>query len=159
MSKIYLAGPISGLTKDQSDGWRKEFETHLKFGTTIWPMYAEHFAKDLILGDAAATTDLMASPRAVLHKDEFYVRSADIVVANFLGSTKVSIGTVIECAWAIILNKPLVLILTPDNIHRHCMLTEKAGWVLSNVKDAATVCNGLLGAITEGGSGFRKKAA
>lgn len=148
MYKLYMAGPISGLTKGQSDEWRDQFERMVPVAHCIRPMFAEKFAKDRVLG-TCHPRELMASAKAVAHKDEFYVRQSDAVVANFNGSgTRPSFGTVIECAWAILLNKPLIIISERDNIHRHPMICEKAGWVVDNLEDAAQVINGLFGACT-----------
>jgi nucleoside 2-deoxyribosyltransferase len=148
MGKTYLAGPISGLTKDQSDSWRIQFEKMVPGVTCIYPMFAENFAKDRVLG-TCHPGELMASAKAVAHKDEFYVRQSDIVLANFVGSAgRPSFGTIIELAWAHMLSKPSIIIAEPNNIHLHPMVTEYAGWVVDNLTDAATVVNGLLGAVS-----------
>lgn len=146
--RVYLAGPISGLTKDQSDNWRLKFEKMIPDAKCVMPMYAENFAKGRVLG-TCHPGELMASAKAVMHKDEFYVRNSDAVVANFTGcGLRPSFGSVIECAWASMLNKPLVIIAEKDNIHLHPMIVEEAGWVVDNLEDAAIVINGLFGAIT-----------
>lgn len=146
--KVYLAGPISGLTFDESDRWRHELTRMLpSFIKTIWPMAGEDVAFGLgRLSDEQPAT-LLSNGKALLIKDEFYVREADMVVANFIGAPKISIGTQWECAWSFILRKPLCVIIDHNNINQHCFLREGAGWVVDNLVDARKIVTGILGAV------------
>jgi hypothetical protein len=117
----------------------------------IFPMFAENFAKDRVLGldMGAHKGELMANAKAVYQKDKFYVRNSDLVVANFLGfNDRISKGSIIELARADAYGIPYIIVSEPDNPNLHCMINEGASWMLNNLEDAATVVNGLFGACT-----------
>ena len=71
-------------------------------------------------------------------------RRCDLVLVNLLGATKVSIGTVSEMGMAFAMDKTIITVIEPDNIHQHPFVTETSSLVLDNLDDAIYAINSLL---------------
>ncbi len=69
-------------------------------------------------------------------RDSFDVRTADALVVNLTGAKKVSIGTVMEIAWAWEKRTPVIAIVEEGNIHEHSMLYEAIGWRVTTLDEA-----------------------
>jgi hypothetical protein len=55
---------------------------------------------------------------------------------NFLGSRRVSIGSVMEIAWADAWRKPIVVVMDKGQLHDHSMIREVAGFVCRDLDEA-----------------------
>src|SRR5260221_3158206 len=109
MKKVYLAGPISGLDWKQAAEWRQYVEENLSdFAIEcLSPLRFKNFlATEKSIRDSYPDHPL-ASTRAIYTRDRWDVSRSDVVFVNFLGATKVSIGTVLEIALADMFNKPI----------------------------------------------------
>ncbi len=147
---VYLAGPILGKTyTDCRFGWRQEVAMRLLSGiTALSPMRHEgHLSEhngpieDEVIDHA---THFFAGSKVIFAKDVLDIRHCDIVLANFLGTTRPSLGTVSEIGIAFALNKTIVTVMEDDNIHRHPFVLEPSALVLDNLDDAITAINSLL---------------
>ena len=86
-----------------------------------------------------------AGSKIIFAKDVLDIRSCDIMLANFLGATRPSLGTVSEIGMAYILNKTIITVIEKkDNIHLHPFVLEPSALVLDNLPDAITAINSLL---------------
>ncbi len=141
---VYLAGPIAGLTYADATDWRLWFATQVAPIVCLDPMRGKRYLQGDALLEDSYPNHLLASAEAITTRDRFDVARCDMVVANLLGATRVSIGTVMECAWADMLRKPLVLVMERGNAHEHSMLRSVAGWVCPTLDAAATVVKGVL---------------
>lgn len=81
-------------------------------------------------------------------RDRFDIRRSDLVLACFLGSKAVSIGSVGEIFWADAMGKPVIVVRGEDNPHNHDMLNEIAGWIFDNLDDAIIQVKKLI-AVTD----------
>lgn len=164
MSKrsVYLAGPITGLSYDEArNGWRKEF--YNKINPSIDCYSPMRYKSKEIKGEQKleGTPDmyfdsLFSSAKGITCRDEFDVRKCDVIVANFLGAKKASLGTAIEFGWAHAIKTPIVMIIedydgdeeedkgNPKNPHHHAMMFEMSGYVVHSVDDAVKVIEALL---------------
>lgn len=147
MSKVYLSGPITGLTyKDARFGWRKDFADMMEPGITVLsPMRHEgHLAE--IKGKLAKEypEHLFSHPKMIVSKDLLDIDVSDIVVANFLGAKKASIGTVSEMGYARAKGKTIITIMEKGNIHEHPFVTELSNAVVTSLSDAVAIVNSLL---------------
>lgn len=151
MSKVYLAGPIMGLTyKEARYGWREEFaEALTDFNadvTVLSPMRHEgHLAE--IQGPLTATGDvnhIFSHPKMIVAKDFLDITRSDIVVANFSGATEISRGTLVELGYAFAGGKTIVVIMNTGNIHDHPFVREVAHVVTPSIKEAAMIVASLL---------------
>lgn len=125
--KIYLAGPITGCTFDECTDWRERFTRLLDpLGIEcLSPMRAKDYLKrvDKINGSYPELGPL-ASSKGIMARDSWDCSRADLVLFNLLGAKQVSIGTVMELAWAWDHKKPTVVIMESGNVHEHPMVDE-----------------------------------
>ena len=145
---VYLAGPITGLSFNDTTDWRNQAISYLnQFGITgLSPLRGKDYLRneksiaDTYDEKLSGLAGVMSGQRGIYARDKFDCHRADIVIANFLGATKVSIGTVMEVAWAAQNNTPVILIMEPSgNPHDHCMLREAASFRVDNLRDALTL--------------------
>lgn len=123
--KVYLAGPITGGSYGEVTDWRDNTRK------TLWessisglsPMRGKSYlSKEERVADSYAD-HTMASINGINVRDFNDVKRSDAVLVNFIGCTRVSIGTVMEIAWARAMQKPVVIVMDKDNMHDHSMLT------------------------------------
>lgn len=66
----------------------------------------------------------MSSIVGINVRDYNDVKTSDALLVNLLDyNNKVSIGTVMEIAWARVFQIPVVIVMEKENIHNHGMLT------------------------------------
>ena len=137
--KIYLAGPMSGLTYEGASSWRDWFvqngKSRFQF---ISPLRGK---EDLMFMDEEFTSHtydtVLSNSRAVATRDRWDVTRADAVVVNVLAATKVSIGTMIEMGWADEARVPVVLVMEEEgNLHDHTIVRHIAGFQVENLLEA-----------------------
>lgn len=154
--QVYLAGPISGLDFDGATDWREFAKNELgQFGIkTLSPLrYQEHLRTVGVFTDCAKETERLKSPmsmpKGLTIRDRWDARRCDVLLVNLLGAQKVSVGTVMEIAWADGAPKdiPIVAAIEPDsNIHEHAMLMHCIGYRVPTLWDACDVTRQLLAA-------------
>ena len=146
MSLVYLAGPITGLTYDDATDWRKTVsETLALHGIkSASPLRFKSFLKDELSIKDSYEGHTLATSKGIYTRDKWDVSRSDVVLVNFIGAGKVSIGTVLEIAWADMLNKPIIIAMEPDNIHQHSMVNECAGYIVPTLDQAVQAAQALL---------------
>jgi nucleoside 2-deoxyribosyltransferase len=73
------------------------------------------------------------------------VKTADIIIANLIGTEKASIGTVMEIAWADLQRTPVIAIMEPEgNPHEHAMLSECISYRVETLDEALEVAKKIL---------------
>lgn len=146
--KIYLAGPISGLGWDEATKWRNKVSNHLtEFGIeTLSPLrYKNFLSTEKALADHYNDRPL-ATTRGIYTRDRWDVSRSDLIFVNLLGAKTISIGTVMEIAWADMLNKPIIIVAEEGNAHLHAMVVESAGYIVPTLEDGIDVVIGLSNA-------------
>jgi len=152
-SSVYLAGPITGLTYDEGQDWREYARLELKHhGIVAWsPLRSKTYLREIGVLDNAGTPDSayiglnpMSEPKGITQRDRFDTQRSDVVLMNLLGAKAVSIGTMIEAGWADSARVPLVVAMEEDNIHRHAMLNEVAGFIVTSLPEAIAVVKAIL---------------
>ena len=135
---MYTAGPIKGLTYDGASTWREYVHNEMKelapWIKTISPVRGDHAAKGtdkLIQNDFKE--HVFTTKYAINQRDYNDVKRADIIFVNLLGTEVVSIGTVMEIAWARAFNKPVVMMMKDGNIHDHPLLRYPAGYIVDDL--------------------------
>ena len=110
------------------------------------PMRAKEYLKqEGILTGSYPKGGLFSSSRNIMTRDFFDATTSDVILANLLGSEKVSIGTVMEMAWAYQARIPLVVAMENEkNCHEHPMLDEAYGFRCSSLADAVFVVKRIL---------------
>lgn len=144
MNRVYLAGPISGLTWSESSIWRDQAATALaKDGVECFsPMRdCDNLTQvGVIDGTCSYDDGLLTTSRAVMSRDFFDVKRADLILVNLHSAKKVSIGTIMEIAWAWQMQKPVVIIAEPTNQQvAHIMVQEAASVIVPDLNQAISV--------------------
>ncbi len=142
---VYLAGPIKGLLYDVATTWREEFKRALDPRiTALSPMRG----KEYLLGTQpiadAYSEHVLSTGKAIVSRDSFDVRRADVLVVNLLGAAQVSIGTMFELAWAHQQHTPIVLVMEPGNVHDHAFVREVATFRMDTLEQARAVAEHIL---------------
>lgn len=144
---IYCAGPITGTSYDDTVNWREKIKEMLPENIeAISPMRGKAFLKNEKSVLDSYETNVLTSQKGITTRDRNDVIRCDLLIVNLLNAKKVSIGTVMEIAWADMLRKPIVLIMEKDNIHNHSILRETAGFIVTNIDEAVHVAKTILSA-------------
>jgi nucleoside 2-deoxyribosyltransferase len=147
---IYLAGPITGLTFDDADEWRIQARTYLasKDIDGLSPLRGKSYLKNL--GELTAVclqegqAGLLSLPRSIMTRDFYDATTCDVLLVNLLGATRVSIGTMMEVAWAYQKRTPIVCCMEMGNVHEHAMLNEAIGFRVNTLEEGLAVCVAIL---------------
>lgn len=147
----YLAGPISGLTYNAATDWRRQAQAFLaqRGIAGLDPLRGKDFLKDhgVLRGDADwyGAMNVFATQRGVMTRDRFDAQRCDVLLVNFLGAERVSIGTCMEIAWADALRTPIVCAMeATGNPHEHIMLNEAVGFRVPTLEQALEVVAKIL---------------
>lgn len=150
---VYLAGPISGLNYEGATEWRDYAKQWLANSGIVGlsPMRAKEFLKHVdafspVNAENAAYENPLAKARGIMTRDRNDATRCDVLLVNLLGAKTVSIGTVMEVAWADANRIPIVIAMEPDNVHQHCMINEAAGYVVTSLDEAIHIVKAVIGA-------------
>jgi nucleoside 2-deoxyribosyltransferase len=144
MKRVYLCGPIAGLTGAEArGGWRAELAALL--GPDIKPVSPmraepEHVTDVISSMPDAYARDPLLTKEAITGRDRFDVMRCDLVVADLRGQI-VSKGSMIELGWADAYRKPVVAIMTPKDCHWHAMVNTIVSVIVPDVEQAARTVN------------------
>lgn len=161
-NRVYLCGPISGLTAEEAvNNWRTEAAFKLDHVTipgirsSAWPLRLPRmrvlspmrFKTNLPPGKLPPEgfTDLgpLYTNRGIFGRDRNDVRTSDVVLAYFAGAERVSIGSMIELGWADAWNIPVVAVLDP--LHDHVFVKQVATAVCKDLDEAVQATLSILG--------------
>jgi nucleoside 2-deoxyribosyltransferase len=152
MKTVYLAGPITGLNYAGATDWRNyailELGKHNIVGLS--PMraknYLSHIQNFTADGDAYRALSVLSSNKGIMTRDRFDATRCDALLVNLLGAKAVSIGTVMEMAWADAYRTPIVCVMEPSgNPHEHGMILEAIGFRVQTLDEGLEICNAILG--------------
>jgi nucleoside 2-deoxyribosyltransferase len=124
--KVYLAGPITGQSYDGCVNWREDVKVALEaVGIAGYsPMRGKAYLSQEEKIQDSYSDFTMSSINGINVRDYNDVKTADAILVNFLDcGTRVSIGTVMEIAWARVMQIPIVIVMEKGNVHDHGMLT------------------------------------
>jgi nucleoside 2-deoxyribosyltransferase len=135
--KLYIAHPITGLTGkevlDYFNTIKNELSDNFK---VLSPMTAkEHLYNDDVC-IPNGYTDPVCKNHAIFERDMWMVKQSDIVLCDFTGATKVSIGCTGEVCVGAALGKHVVVVMDKENIHNHAFILEAADIIYDNLDDA-----------------------
>lgn len=104
--RIYLSGPISEVPLRIAQEWRTNFEREIQVldGPHIECINPMRFANNTPMSEGDA--------KYITYRDRFDVQRADLLVVNFLYQPNhwaISIGSIIEMAWADAWRKPIIM--------------------------------------------------
>lgn len=147
--KIYLAGPISGCEYRECTDWRKDVTQRLSpLGVEcLSPMRAKEYLEKVgKIEGSYPELGAFASAKGIMSRDHWDCMRADLVFFNLLGATRVSIGTVMELAWAWADHaKPTVVVMEKEgNIHAHPMVDEAIRFAATTIDEGIHLVRAIL---------------
>ena len=139
MKKVYLCGPIRGLSYDEAIGWRNK--TREKLGPLGFECLSPMRNKQLISSEEKITDsyDNLSggySSHEIFARDRFDVSQSDIILANFLNRKVTIIGSLFEIAWGYLLGKYIVVVVQKDSIYHHPFIREAASAMFEDLDEA-----------------------
>lgn len=143
---VYLAGPITGISYGNATDWRHWFADALPTSIEAFnPLRGKDYLRHEVEIKAEYKNVALSCARGITTRDYYDVRRADLVVVNLLGASKVSIGTVMEIAWAKAFQIPVILIIEEkDNVHDHPMIQESVGFRVNTLEEAIWLTKVIL---------------
>ena len=147
MDSVYLAGPISGCSYEGCTSWRAYVKEELLLAgiRSVSPMRGKEELADIKELDAVAYEGPLVCPKGITTRDRWDATHCPLLFVNLLGAERVSIGTVMEIAWADLLRTPIVLVMEPGNPHEHCILNEVIGFRTSTLDRGIEITKHILG--------------
>lgn len=143
VGRVYLAGPITGLSFAGCTSWRDyaRSQLHAHRIEGVSPMRHKEYLQDEAKVGDCYPEHVLSTQKAIVTRDRNDVLNCNAMIANFQDATKVSIGTCIEFGWADSFRKPIIMILPKydESVHNHAMLRELAGAVVNTVDEAIWV--------------------
>ncbi|MEO5867253.1 MAG: hypothetical protein ABIS14_12830 [Sphingomonas sp.] len=152
---VYLAGPISGCSYEGATDWRERAMCQLAEAQIkgLSPMRAKEYLKG-VGGDVGFSSTCeeyghlspLSGPRGIMTRDRFDATRCNVLLVNLLGAAKVSVGTVMEIAWADLKRTPIVVAIEADgsNPHEHAMVNEAIGFRCASLDEACDVTKAIL---------------
>jgi len=142
---LYCAGPVSGTSYEECTDWRAYVASKLPGHiTAISPMRGKKYlSAEKSIKDCYEEHPLSCQ-RGITCRDRMDVARSDMILVNLIGATKISIGSVMETAWADAGRKPIVLVMEKNNIHSHSMLREVAGFIVDDLDEAIDIVIAVL---------------
>lgn len=142
---VYLAGPIQGETYRASTDWRQYVQRHMPPEIrTLSPMRYKEYMANLGTMPDHLDSDPLSTMKGIVTRDRMDVMRCDMVIANLAEAQRVSIGTVMEIAWADACRKPVVAIMDQNNIHYHGMIRECVGYIVPTLDQAIDIVRAVL---------------
>jgi nucleoside 2-deoxyribosyltransferase len=116
------------------------------FGYDVFiPMYGKgHLRTELEFKSHGYDDSPLTTNHAIFSRDKWMVKQADVLYANFLGATRVSMGSMFELAWGCDQGKQVVVVMEKDNIHRHAFVLEAASVIFEKEEDALLYLERLI---------------
>lgn len=144
---VYLAGPITGCSYGGCTDWRNDSINRLALHgiTGLNPMRAKEYLKAEKAITGSYEDKVMSCARGIITRDRFDTFRSDVLIVNFLGAKKVSIGTVMEVAWADSNRTPIIVVMEKEgNPHDHPMVNEATGFRVETLDEAISVAIRIL---------------
>ncbi|HOK20998.1 MAG TPA: hypothetical protein PLS18_02335 [Candidatus Paceibacterota bacterium] len=142
---VYTGGAISGLTYEECVGWRlyvaSKMPSHIHI---LSPMRGKEYLKNGKIINGSYEQHPLCSQKGILCRDHYDVCRAHLVLMNFLGAKKLSIGSIMEVAWAYAYRRPLITLMEEDNPHNHPMVREASNFILIDLDEAIKLTIAIL---------------
>lgn len=145
--RVYLCGPISGLSYTQATRWREQVKAALKGWCIILdPMRGKSILKsEERLGVSYEFLSPLLSAEFIDCRDYLDIRRCDVVLAYLDEAEWNSIGSLLEIGAAIALGKPVVLVDSRDNSIKYHPLLIRRVLPADNLEVAVDFVKGLCG--------------
>ena len=136
---IYLADPITGQTGEEViSRYEEKIAILTDFGYTVYqPMLGKMQLRTEVEFKSGGYDHPIANDHAIFERDHWMVTMADVILVDLSNSgARVSIGTMMEMAWASHLGKHVVLVLPHGNVHDHAFVRQSATIRFGDIEEA-----------------------
>lgn len=137
--KIYCASPITGKSgKEVVDYYKRTVNKLQGYGyQVLFPMCAKSYLINEEKFKSTGYDNPLSTDHAIIERDRWMVIQSDVVFVNFYNAkSRISIGSLMELAWAHDHGKHTVTIMQEKNIHRHAFVLESSDVVYTDEKSA-----------------------
>jgi len=137
--RIYCGRPITGCSgKEIFDYYRRVYRRLTGIGYDVLiPMVKKEFVRYLPSISSMGYEDKpAATSQAIVSRDLWMVRYCDIFLLNLLRAKRISVGAMFELAVAHEQRKHVVLVMEPDNVHKHAFVSICADIIFGSEKNA-----------------------
>ncbi|MCK9371263.1 nucleoside 2-deoxyribosyltransferase [Candidatus Dojkabacteria bacterium] len=145
---IYCAHQISGLTWDDVINYYKATKTKLEnLGYEVLiPMTGKSVIRTEVKDKFKPNdyTSPLATNHAIFERDKWMVTKADILYLNVLGCTTISIGSMMELAWASLLGKYTIVVMEKGSVYEHAFVAEAADTIFNTEEEAVEYFEKLI---------------
>lgn len=147
---VYLAGPISGCSYGEATDWRDAVIADLATAGIkgLSPMRAKEYLSHMQDLDKNCVEygeiNVLSSPRGIMTRDHFDCTRCDVLLVHFGEATKVSVGTVMEVAWAFTHQTPIVCVMPPGNVHEHAVVSQAIDYRVNTLEEAVHIVKAIL---------------
>lgn len=154
-TSVYLSGPISGCIFRQCTSWRNYVTKELEKSPYLFKCFSPLRGKEMLhkigviedksvqSGNFTGMDKLKTTDQFIMTRDFYDTINCDAVFVNLLRTTRVSIGTVMEIAWAFERRKPIILCMELENIHDHPMIRASSPYIVPDL-DSGIALLGLI---------------
>jgi hypothetical protein len=129
MLNVYCAHPINGLALDEVIEYYSQICYKLKglgFKITHPMVSGDSIRTDTESRSEPTNPNPKNSNHAIVKRDYWLISQADIFYLDLTGCKNISIGCVMELAWANAHNKYTIVVMEKNNIHAHAFVIETA---------------------------------
>ena len=149
---VYMTGPIGGCSYDGATTWRQQFSEMLAGynAKCLSPMRGKEYLAQETNIDSVEYGTASSCPKGVYTRDRWDSLRCDLMIANLADAEAVSIGTMMEWAWADSQGTPIIVVMRVDNIHNHILVKGGPGFRVDTLEEAAELAKAIL-ALEEGG--------
>lgn len=143
---VYMTGPIGGCTYEGATEWRDDLTLMLAGYNVkcLSPMRGKNYLVGETSIDSVEYDTPASCPKGVYTRDRWDSLRCDIMVANLLGIKRLSVGTLIEWAWANSQGTPVIMVMEEDNIHNHILVKGGPGFRVETLEEAAELVKAML---------------
>lgn len=137
--KVYLAGPITGQTGEGVvNAIMEKVAILTDYGYSILhPMMGKTELRTEVEFKSGGYDHPIANDHSIFTRDHWMVSTADIILADLSDSgDRVSIGIMMELAWASHLGKHVIVVLPDGNVHDHAFVRQAATIRFQTLDDA-----------------------
>ena len=136
--KLYCVHPISGLSYEQVYQYYQYIVGKMQtFGyDVLHPMTAKSYLQNVEKFHTVGYDNPASTNHAIVARDRWMVMQADVIYANLMSATTVSIGSCMELAWAHDHGKHTVVAMGKDNPHKHAFVLEAADIIYESPEGA-----------------------
>ena len=140
MKRLYLAGPMAGLGYASASTWREKVTEGLSdIAECLSPLRGEMLSNG-VYSATATNASVFNTQNAIIGRDRADCCGSNLIFMNLLGAKKVSIGTMVELAWADGSRVPIIVCIEKNgNPHDSEYVRGLATYVVSSLEEGIAV--------------------